>query len=60
MYSQMLWIVSPRDKDEFGVWQKFVEKVVVDLAVVVRVETVEEGIGKSKDRFRQDLAIGKK
>lgn len=28
--------VSPRDKEEFGIWKKFVDKISVDLAVVVR------------------------
>ena len=39
--------VSPRDKDEYGIWRKFVDKVIVDLAVVVRMDA-EDTVSKSK------------
>lgn len=40
-------LVSPRDKDEFSIWKKFVSKVKVDLAVVIKLEP-DENVMKSK------------
>lgn len=41
--------VSPQDKDEFSIWKKFVSKVKVDLAVVIKLEP-DEAIMKSNNR----------
>ena len=30
--------VSPRDKEEFAIWKKFVAKVTVDLAVIIQAD----------------------
>ena len=40
--------VSPRDKEEFAIWKKFVDKISVDLAVIVKVEA-DESVNKSKN-----------
>lgn len=49
MYPQSQ-LVSPRDKDEFSIWKKFVSKVKVDLAVVIKLEP-DENVMKSKGNF---------
>ena len=53
---EVIKLVAPRDKEEFSIWKKFVNKVVLELAVIIRFE-VEEGISKSIKANIKDLHI---
>lgn len=50
--------VSPRDKDEYSIWKKFVSKVTVDLAVVIQADA-DETVMKSKFKMIKGLPIGR-
>lgn len=50
--------VSPRDKDEYSIWKKFVTKVTVDLAVVIQADA-DESVMKSTRTIIKDLLIGR-